>query len=189
MIRPISILFMTAVTVFSGTLKWKQLPALPEPLGVAAPYAGVSGGALLVAGGAHFPDKMPWEGGSKKWVDQVWLLASPGETWKEVGQLPRPLGYGISVTHGNSLICVGGSDETQHHRACFRLTWQQDELRTEPLPDLPVALSGASGALVGDWLIVCCGAEKPGEQAATNRAFAMDLTKPEPSWKETQSFV
>ncbi len=184
MIRLILILFMTALACFADTLTWKQLPALPEPLGVAAPYAGVTGGALLVAGGAYFPDKMPWDGGQKKWLDQVWLLPKPDGVWKEIGKLPRPLAYGISVTHGNSVICVGGSDAMQHHADCFKLTWTVDGLLQENLPQLPIALSAASGALVGEVLIVCCGAEQPGEQAATNRAFALDLSGKEMAWKE-----
>jgi N-acetylneuraminate epimerase len=184
MIRPLSILFMTALACFSDTLSWKQLPSLPEPLGVAAPFAGVSHGALLVAGGAHFPDKMPWDGGQKKWVDNLWMLAKPDGTWKEIGKLPRPLGYGISVTHGNSVICVGGSDSKQHYADCFRLTLNGEVVTTETLPKLPIALSGASGALVGEVLIVCCGAEQSGEQAASNRAFALDLGAKDPAWKE-----
>ena len=183
MIRPILLLLMTALAGFADTLTWNKLPALPEPLGVAAPYAGMTGGALLVAGGAHF-DKMPWDGGQKKWLDQVWLLAKPEGTWKEVGKLPRPLGYGISVTHGNTVICVGGSDAKQHHAECFQFTWTGEKLQMENLPSLPIALSAASGALVGNVLIVCCGAEQPGEQAAINRAFALDLAAKDLAWKE-----
>ena len=184
MIRPILFLFMTALACFADTLSWKQLPTLPEPLGVAAPFAGVTSGALLVAGGAHFPDKMPWDGGQKKWVDNVWFLAKPDGQWKDIGKLPRPLGYGISVTHGNGVICVGGSDAKQHYAECFKLTWANETLQTMSLPKLPIALSAASGALLGEVLIVCCGAELPGEQVATNRAFALDLSAKDSAWKE-----
>jgi N-acetylneuraminic acid mutarotase len=184
MIRLIPIFFMTALACFADTLNWKQLPALPESLGVAAPFAGVTDGALLVAGGAHFPDRMPWDGGQKKWLDQVWLLAKSDGPWKEIGKLPRPLGYGVSVTHANSIICVGGSDAKQHYADCFRLTWKNNALVTESLPALPIPLSVASGALVGDVLILCCGAEQPGEQVATNRGFALDLSAKNLAWRE-----
>ncbi|MFO0044239.1 MAG: galactose oxidase, partial [Armatimonadota bacterium] len=50
---------------------WKQLPPLPDPEGFAAPFAGMSHNQLLVAGGANFPDKRPWEGGTKVWYDKV----------------------------------------------------------------------------------------------------------------------
>src|SRR5437899_785783 len=37
------------------SLRWGKLPPLPDPEGFAAPFAGVSGGALIVAGGANIP--------------------------------------------------------------------------------------------------------------------------------------
>jgi len=69
---------------------------------------GVSNGALLVAGGANFPGKKPWEGGAKVWYDTVYVLESPSAKWQVAGNLPRPLGYGVSVTHNGGLICAGG---------------------------------------------------------------------------------
>jgi N-acetylneuraminic acid mutarotase len=164
--------------------EWSKLPPLPDPLGVAAPFAGVSGDALLVAGGANFPDGMPWEGGKKVWHDKVWVLEKPDGNWRDAGKLPRPLGYGVCVSQGGGVVCVGGSDAGHHHADAFRLIWKNGALVAHPLPPLPMALSGAGGALLGDMLIVACGAELPGEQAATNRAFALDLTAKTSAWRE-----
>ena len=47
-------LLVASAPASASSLQWAQLPPLPDPLGVAAPFAGVSGGALLVAGGANF---------------------------------------------------------------------------------------------------------------------------------------
>lgn len=53
------------------TLAWDTLPPLPpsagqsQQVGVAGPFAGVHRDALLVAGGANFPEKRPWDGGAK----------------------------------------------------------------------------------------------------------------------------
>jgi hypothetical protein len=45
-----------------------ELAALPDAHGFAGCFAGLSGGRLLVAGGANFPDGvMPWDGGKKTW--------------------------------------------------------------------------------------------------------------------------
>ena len=57
-------------------------------------------------------------------------------------------------------------------------------MEAETLPALPIPLSGAAGALAGDILYVACGSEAPGEQSATNRAFALDLSAKEPVWRE-----
>jgi len=184
--RFIWLLLLMTVAVFADeiSLAWNQLPSLPDPLGVAAPFAGVSGGALIVAGGANFPDKMPWEGGRKVWYDRVWLLNKPAGTWREVGKLPRPLGYGICATFKDRLVGVGGSDATRHYSDVFRLSWKGGRLLTEPLPSLPISLSGGSGALVKETLYVACGSEQPGEQTAINRAFALDLAAGSPAWRE-----
>lgn len=184
MTRLLQIQAAAILAVPCAAQEWNQLRPIPDPLGVAAPFAGVSGGALLVAGGANFPGKMPWNGGKKMWHDRVWLLDAPDRKWRDAGKLPRPLGYGVSVNHGDGVVCVGGSDAERHHADCFRLAWKNDALAVELLAPLPIALSGACGALTGDTLIIACGAEQPGEQAATNRAFALDLAAKTPAWLE-----
>jgi len=62
---------------------------LPDREGFAGSYAGVSGGALIVAGGANFPDKRPWEGGTKIWYDRIFVLEPAASTWRTVGRLPH----------------------------------------------------------------------------------------------------
>ena len=68
----------TCITGAAGG--WERLPSLPDREGFAGLFAGVSGGALLVAGGANFPDAKPWEGGKKVWYDTVFVRSgrSPG---------------------------------------------------------------------------------------------------------------
>lgn len=182
--RLLLIAFMPFAALAQDNLDWAQFPPLPEPLGVAAPFAGVSGGALIVAGGANFPDKMPWEGGAKAWLNKVWVMQDPEAGWKEAGFLPGERAYGVCVTHRDAVICVGGSDSRWHHAGAFRMTWDGVSLKTNLLPPLPITLAGLSGALVGDTLIVACGAEEPGEQKASNRAFSMDLAAAELKWVE-----
>ena len=47
-------------TMQAASLDWKSLPPIPDRLGYAGSYAGASGVALVVAGGANFPDRLPW---------------------------------------------------------------------------------------------------------------------------------
>lgn len=177
---------MNALASAVDALVWKQLPPIPDALGVAAPFAGAGGGALLVAGGANFPGKMPWEGGKKVWLDRVWALEKADGAWREAGKLPRALGYGVSVTHGDSLVCVGGSDAERHHADAFRLVWKGGALITEPLPALPIPLANHCGAITSrHFLYVACGAEAPGELVASNRVFVLDLNpRPGKVWNE-----
>ncbi len=104
----------------SLTTQQQSLPSLPDAHGFAGAFAGISHGTLLVAGGANFPDKKPWEGGQKVWHDTVYALELPAGSWKPVGRLPRPMAYGVSVTYRDSLICVGGCDANQHVTSAFR---------------------------------------------------------------------
>lgn len=164
--------------------EWKQLPSVPDREGFAGPFAGVSNGALLVAGGANFPDKKPWDGGKKVWYDSVFVLEKPDGKWKAAGKLPRPLAYGISVTHGNGVVCVGGGDGERHYADVFRLDWKEGKLVTTKLPSLPKPLANAAGALVGDTLCVAGGQEKPDARDTLKRAWKIDLAAAEPKWQE-----
>lgn len=165
---------------------WKHLPDLPNQLGVAGAFAGVSGNSLVVAGGANFPGRMPWEGGTKKWHDTVWVLDRPDGQWCEAGKLPRPLGYGVSVTTDRGIICVGGSDIDRHYADVFRLSVINGKADTMKLPSLPSALANSCGALVESVFYIVGGNEKPGETECVARAFALDLADVAKGWKEIE---
>jgi N-acetylneuraminic acid mutarotase len=142
-------LLMSAVSSSAAdSTSWSKLPSLPDKEGFASMFAGVSGGALLAAGGANFPDMKPWEGGKKIWYDTVFVLEKPDGAWKVAGKLPRTLGYGVSVTHGGGVVCVGGSDAERHHADCFRLEWRAGELTAKALPSLPLPVANMSGGLL-----------------------------------------
>lgn len=162
---------------------WRQLPSLPDAEGFAGAFAGVSNGALIVAGGANFPEKKPWEGGKKVWYDTVYALESPEGTWRVAGTLPRPLGYGVSATR-DGVVCVGGSDAAGHHADVFRLEWRDGKLATRALPPLPVPLANGCGAMLGNTLYVAGGQTRPDAAEALGRVFAMDFSASELAWRE-----
>jgi N-acetylneuraminic acid mutarotase len=144
----------------------------------------VSNGALLVAGGANFPGKKPWDGGKKVWYDAVFVLEKPGGKWKDAGKLPRPLAYGVSATHGGGVVCVGGSDADRHHADAFRMDWKDGKLLTTKLPPLPKPLANGCGALVGEVLYVAGGQVQPDAESTSKAAWRIDLSAKEPEWEE-----
>jgi N-acetylneuraminate epimerase len=84
-----------AAEVAAETERWAALPALPDPLGFAGPFAGTSGGALIVAGGANFPAGYPWDGGKKVFHDRIFVLDEPEGPWRLSDvRLPCAVGYG-----------------------------------------------------------------------------------------------
>jgi solute:Na+ symporter, SSS family len=180
---------MTPVASFAAEqswLDWKSIPPVPDVHGVAAPFAGVSDNQLLVAGGANFPGKKPWDGGEKVWYDHVWTLAAPDASWQDAGRLPRPLAYGVSASTGAGVICAGGSDKDRHYAETFLLTLEEGRLRRRPLPPLPRPLANACGAMLGDTLYVAGGSESPTAAAALKTFYALNLGSTDPRWEELE---
>ena len=165
---------------------WQQLAPLPDAEGFAAPFAGVSGGALLVAGGANIAGDKWAATFTKKWYDSVFVLERPDGAWKKAGKLPRPLGYGVSVTADNGFICIGGSDSAQHYADVFRLTWKDGTLAVSELPSLPKPCANACGALLGRTIYVAGGIETPTATKALKTFWALSLDEANPRWRELE---
>ena len=168
--------------------QWESLPPLPDQNGFAGSFAGVDSSALLVAGGANFPDRKPWEGGTKVWYDRVYVLEQPDAAWKIAGKLPRPLGYGVSITTKDGVACLGGSNAASHYADCFLLQWRGDELKSSPLPPLPRPCANLSGALVGNTIYVAGGIEEPTATSALNTFWSLDLANLNAGWQEPASW-
>lgn len=185
-------LFLTAVSLPAKVvdLVWDELPPLPPPAGqtnqrgVAGPFVGVHGDALIVAGGANFPDKLPWDGGAKIWWNDIWVLeklsdAKPQWVSDKTFKLPRPMGYGISVSVPGGVICAGGNDAERCYADVFMLSWdaRARELRRTPMPPMPEPLSFMAGALVGDTFYVAGGQTTMKGAVPSSVFWALDLSK------------
>ena len=165
-------------------LRWKQLRSLPDAEGFAGPFAGWHGKSLLVAGGANFPDKKPWEGGAKVWYDTVYLLPNGKTEWSKVGRLPRPLGYGVSLSLKQGIYCLGGSDANQHYRDCFTLSVTESGVETTSLPRLPQPVANFCGATVGNAIYVAGGIETPTATTALKAFWKLDLNQLDQGWQQ-----
>ncbi len=159
-----------------------KLPDLPDEHGRAGVFAGVSHGALMIAGGANFPDRKPWEGGRKVWHDTVFVLENKTAQWKVAGHLPRPLAYGVSASYGDAFVAVGGANDKEHRAEAQLLRWNGKQLAIQQLPKLPQPLAYACGALIGSKLYVSGGATKP-DSPPGNTLYRIDLASAEPTWE------
>lgn len=163
---------------------WEQLTSVPDTIGFAGSYAGISNDALIVAGGANFPDGIgPWGTTQKTWYDHVFVLDQPHGQWKHVGNLPRPLGYGVSLTWNNSVVCVGGSSEDGHHADVFVLRWHNGVLERDMLPSLPSPLANSCGVILNDRIYIIGGLQNPADTAAQNIFWRLDLSHPKETMK------
>lgn len=168
----------------ASAAEWTQLKPLPDAEGFAAPFAGVSHGALIVAGGANIPKDKWADVFTKVWYDRVFVLEQPEGEWKSGLKMARPLGYGVSVSADDGVLCFGGSDATQHYSEGFRLTWKEGQITSTPLPSLPKACANACGALVGRTVYIAGGIETPASTTALATFWALDLDAAEPRWQE-----
>ena len=177
-------LMANQVSAESPHLTWRSLAPVPDAEGLAGMFAGVIGDRLVVAGGANFPDRRPWEGGTKHWDDRVWMLDEPGGAWREVGRLPEPRAYGVTASVPGGMICIGGGNATAHTRDCLLLEYGVGRLKVRPLAPLPKPCSSTSGAAVGNTFYLAGGLEQPTADRCLNSFWALDLDRPSEGWRE-----
>lgn len=163
--------------------EWVKLAPLPDKEGFASPFAGVIAGKLVVAGGANFPHKKPWEGGMKVWHDAIFMLDHPNADWKKAGKLPNPLAYGISVSYKDGMLCIGGSDSKQHYADCFLVTLENNQLKFIPYPSLPKPCANMCGMKIGDMVYLAGGTNAPDSAKALHNFWCLNLNDLKAGWK------
>ncbi len=171
-------------------LSWKEMPSLPDELGVAGPFAGVHSDALIVAGGANFPRPV-WETG-KVWRDRIHVLtkANDGFVWKDGGTLARPMAYGAAVSTADGVVCIGGNDSKQTFDNVFLLRWDAsaENVTTVAYPSLPQPCAFGSAALVDNVIYLAGGQSGGSLDTAMTNFWSLDLSNKEVpgefEWKE-----
>ncbi|MGK6353042.1 galactose oxidase [Parapedobacter sp. DT-150] len=172
-------------------LAWRQLPQVPDEVGFAGAFAGISQGQLLVAGGANFPKgTRPWTGGTKYWNDGIYVLRKDADHWEEVGKLPRPMGYGVSITWKDRVLIFGGADQERHYEDAYMLHYADGQVNIDTLPSLPEPNANACGALIGDVVYIAGGLASPTAKAAKSTFWRLDMGVPpdERHWQALETW-
>lgn len=164
--------------VSTDSLHWQQLTPLPDQIGFAGVCAGVSNDALLVAGGANFPDGSNFDGHPKVWHNQISILPEPNGVWQTGLQLSQPLAYGVSVTWQDAVVCIGGGDANDHFTQVFLLRWDGREVEQTALPDLPAPMAFGAGVLFGQTIYIAGGISTPDATEALHNFWSLDLSQP-----------
>jgi cyclically-permuted mutarotase family protein len=179
-------------------IKFSELPPLPpapgqqKQIGVAGPFAGVHNNALIVAGGANYPDGYPWKSGKNKvWWDDIFVGQKKGGKFQWLDKsfkLPRPLAYGVSVSTMDGIICIGGSDSKEVYSDVFTIKWDpvKEEIEIEEMPSLPNPMSFMVGAKAGTIIYVAGKKQSKKEGDLPKKVFlALDLSKKDNfKWQE-----
>lgn len=154
-----TLLFMQCRTTKNvEEITWSVADSLPKTitgqvqLGVAGPVVGVHQAYLLIAGGANFPEKMPWDGGIKKYQYSAYIYAIKDGALhlQDTCSFNTSTAYAANCSQDEGIYTAGGENENGASSQFHIYKWNNEKqyFETQQLPDLPIPLSNAS--LVAD---------------------------------------
>lgn len=176
-------------------INWSKLPDLPgmgntASLGVSAPFAGISNGMLLVAGGCNFPDKPVTEGGAKKYYSDIFALDLSADTkkWQKVGNLPVPVAYGGSAITPQGIICIGGNNSEKSLSDVYLLSWNEANKTADitPLASIPAPMDNLA-ATYTDGIVYLAGGNENGNTCHTFMSMKTEKTM-DNGWEKLPDF-
>lgn len=153
--------------------------------GVAGPVCGALDNKILVAGGANFPDAMPWQGGQKKYHDQVYVFSGKDHQLKllsQEGRLPEPIAYAASCPVTEGIVYAGGENDAGISDKVFliRNDLTKYSIVVDTLPRLPAPVTNAAAVSLGSVVFVAGG---EGPAGVSDKVWSMDLHNLAEGWK------
>ena len=141
------------------TLEWSELPNIPDKNGFNGSFTGIHNDALIVVGGANFPDAPVYEGGAKKYYSSIYVMVEEdGQSrWISDFNYPKEVAYGAKVSLENGLLCIGGKDGNGSFKDVNLVSWNGENIEIKQWPNLPYAMSNMAAARIGDIIYVAGG--------------------------------
>jgi len=180
----------TAQTKYESPINWKQsgvLPVQPNGLhhmGLSGVVLGVVGNQIIIAGGNNFPEGYPWEGGVKKYYDQVFVYDVKGDTLIMADssvRLPSKVAYAAIAQLNNGIFYAGGENETGPLLNVYLIQKNsKNGVVIISWPDLPEALTNAVAVATSNAVYVLGGATKNG---VSDKVWAIYLNDINAGWK------
>lgn len=165
--------------------------------GLARPFYGEHKGMFFIAGGANFDQDSKKTYYSEILACPVQNLAQK-EAWKVVGQLPKALAEGGSISTSHGVVCVGGTSSEGDSSNVYLLSWggkkteaaeQGDNaqnvttLNVQALPSLPVTVHMPAMAVWNNEVYVIAGRQ---DKSLSTQVWKFDLSH-WLSWKNLTS--
>lgn len=186
---------LTAQQKRSTFLTWKKFGLLPSlstslpPSGLGGAVAGVVSNKLVIVGGTYFPEKMPWEGGKKKYESTGYVFTTGDHDsliLEKKFQFPTDIGYAAVCETNQGLIIAGGENQSGISRKAWMLVYNTDEgvVTVQSLPDLPYPISSASACFINGKVLLAGGET---ETEASNALLELDLNLLSKGWKPLAS--
>ena len=194
------ILLFYTITFASDLFEFQNLPDLPpldsgqQQKGVAGSFSGISYGKLLIAGGANFPRKSPWQAGEKVYYDNINVLFLDGigeeQKWfSKTFKLPAKVGYGASIQINDEIICIGGHNSETTFNNVFSIKWdpEKQDVLFKNYPSLPTPLTLFSAVLLNNNVYVLGGANNADGLDSEKHFYRLNLDQqntPDFSWQK-----
>ena len=176
-------------------MNWLIVDSLPPPnIGVAGAFSGIHNGAIIVAGGANFPNGMPWEGGKKQYSNEVFVFSinrngtsrfNREDKLKRQNQsfnLIEKRAYGASVSTPKGIVCLGGENEKGASNKAFLMQCNSKikQIEYQNLANLPLPLTNASATTIGNTIYVVGGES---DNKTTQSFLSLDMSDRNAAWK------
>ncbi|MBS1757483.1 MAG: hypothetical protein JSU03_09410 [Bacteroidetes bacterium] len=175
----------------TSSIKWKIAAEMEsskgskKALGYAGPVTGISHNALLVGGGSNFPDSMPWQGGKKKYYNELYVFIKKKSQlvpFKKSFNLSETIAYPANCTTSQGVLYAGGENENGITNNVWLLQWDEaaKNVNIKHLPSLPIAITNAAATVIGN-IVYVAGGETTA--AASNRFYCLDLADLQHGWQ------
>lgn len=173
-------------------VKWQVAAVLPpsegqsKSLGFAGPINGVSNNVLIIAGGANFPNGLPWEGGKKYYSNEIHVLQREESkfVWNQKIKsiLPEPIAYCGVTSTDKGVVYAGGENKDGISKKSWLLNWnaKDENIEIKPLPELPLALTNVALTHI-DNVVFAAGGDKA--KNSSKSFFSLDLDDKDAEWK------
>ncbi len=150
--------------------------------GISAPFAAMSGGRLIFAGGCNFPKDPMAAGAQKKFYSGIYAADTSTMAWERIGTLPQATAYGATANTPEGVVMIGGTPDGKPTADVNILRFENGELKgIDALPSLPCTLDNMASAAIANKVYVA-GGNADGKPSA--ELYMLDLSDPAQGWRE-----
>ncbi|TXH23153.1 MAG: hypothetical protein E6Q95_00755 [Chitinophagaceae bacterium] len=186
-VASLSTIFNACITMQKNipSFQWKIYDSLPSidgksSIGYAGPVIGIHNDMMVVAGGANFPDEMPWMGGKKQYHQEAFVIDinQTQDGFKQFS-LPTDIAYSANCSSPLGIVYAGGENEKGVSDQAFLIRWMDGKLNFAPLPNLPKPLTNAAATCIGDEIYVAGGEDS---KTVSSSFYKLNLNDTTQGW-------
>ncbi len=168
-----------------------ELPSINKDLpnlGLSGTVCGVIGNELLIGGGNNFPAGLPWEGGSKKYYNDVFVYGVKNDTliYASSFKLPFHVAYAAVAHTPDKIMYAGGENETGAITNVYCIQKRDGTSGFDVIawPNLPEALTNAVAVATNAAVYVFGGANS---KSVSDKVWALYYNNVKAGWKQVST--